>query len=213
MAFSRSSRIEFDWCPIYELLLKIRTGAIICCQPMSTCYLPRFFKKDHRFKIVYWRARKYEANLWLKILCLLKIKEKQKLAKSSIRMEQPNGSILFLFAESCYKNEMPEKTPFLILENKLWVTFSRFSPKNYHDKKKQFKFLNFRNLTPAYGTVETIAWYREIHTFIPVELADYWPCSLDFYRRLLKNYRKWSFNFLELINIPVPHSQLFTSLW
>jgi glycosyltransferase involved in cell wall biosynthesis len=207
MAFGRSrwDRIR-AMARFTELLLKIRPELVICC---TYEYLPiaRFFKKIIGFKIVYDVQENYEANLWLNPL-LTENKRKQ-LGKIIHRMEQPNGIDLFLFAESCYKNEMPEKTPFLILENKFVGNIQQISPKNYHDKK-QFKFLISGTLTPAYGTVEAITWYREIHTIYPgSSLRIIGHVSLDFYRKIIEETTANDPSiFLELSNIPVPHSQL-----
>jgi len=116
MAFSRSrwDRIR-AMARFTELLLKIRPELLICC---TYEYLPiaRFFKKILGYKIVYDVQENYAANLALNPL--LTEKKRKQLGKIIRSMEAPNGIDLFLFAESCYQNEMPEKTPYLVLENK-----------------------------------------------------------------------------------------------
>ena len=207
MAFSRSrwDRIR-AMARFTELLLKIRPELLICC---TYEYLPiaRFFKKIIGYKIVYDVQENYTANLALNPL--LTEKKRKQLGKIIRKMEQPNGIDLFLFAESCYQNEMPEKTPYLVLENKFAGSIHQISPKSYSGKK-HFKFLISGTLTPAYGTVEAIAWYREIRSIYPrSSLRIIGHVSLDFYSKVIEETATNEPSiFLELSEIPVPHSKL-----
>jgi glycosyltransferase involved in cell wall biosynthesis len=156
---------------------------------------------------VYDVQENYVANLELNPL--LGSKQRGRLAKLIQKIEQLNGIDLFLFAESCYQNEMPEKTPFLVLENKFAGSIRQISPNNY-SAKKQFKFLISGTVTPAYGTVEAIAWYRKILTNYPGStLRIIGHVSLDFYRKVIEESAANEPSiFLELSEIPVPHSKL-----
>jgi glycosyltransferase involved in cell wall biosynthesis len=124
-------------------------------------------------------------------------------------MEQPNGIDLFLLAESCYQLEMPEKTPFLVLENKFSGSIPQISARNY-SHKKQFKFLISGTLTPAFGTVEAITWYRKIRNSYPgssLRIIGHVP--LDFFRKVIDDtVANEPSIFLELSKIPIDHSRL-----
>jgi glycosyltransferase involved in cell wall biosynthesis len=189
-----------------QLLLKIKPQLLICC----TCeYLPvaRFFKKQLKYKLIYDVQENYVANLELNPL--LDEKQRKQIATIIRRMEQPNGIDLFLLAESCYQLEMPEKTPFLVLENKFSGNVLQISPKNYRHKK-QFKFLISGTLTPAYGTVEAITWYQKIRNSYPgssLHIIGHAP--LDFYRKVIgETIANEPSIFLELSKVPLDHSRL-----
>lgn len=83
-------------------------------------------------------------------------------------MEQPNGIDLFLFAESCYQNEMPEKTPYLVLENKFAGSIQQISPKNYSGKK-HLKFLISGTLTQSTEQLKPSLGIAKFTPFIPAQ--------------------------------------------
>lgn len=188
------------------LLLKIRPALLICC---TYEYLPiaRFFKKAIGFKLVYDVQENYIANLTLNPLIIAE--KREQLRKIIRQMEITKGIDLFILAEACYRNEMPEKAPFLVLENKFAGSIRQISTRNYTNKK-QFKFLISGTLTPAYGTAEAIRWYRKIQSNYPgssLRIIGHVP--LDFYRKIIEETAEDEASIsLELSEFPLPHEQI-----
>jgi glycosyltransferase involved in cell wall biosynthesis len=87
--------------------------------------------------------------------------KKAKLAGLIRLFEKVKGVDLFILAEQCYVEEMPEKTPFLVLENKFAGEFRPIDPIRF-EKKRGYNFLISGTLTPAFGTLEAVIWFKEI---------------------------------------------------
>jgi glycosyltransferase involved in cell wall biosynthesis len=140
------------------ILLKVRPKILICC---TYEYLPAasFFKRILGYKLVYDVQENYVKNLDLNPN--LSPDKKKKAARIIRRMESVNGVDLFLLAEKSYQEEMPEKSPFLILENKYAGEINPILPLKI-PQKSGYKFLISGTLTPAFGTLEAVSWFKEI---------------------------------------------------
>ncbi|SIN73677.1 glycosyltransferase [Algoriphagus halophilus] len=81
-------------------------------------------------------------------------------------LESIKGVDCYFLAEACYVPQMPEKKPFLILENKFAgniVTGSRLD----YSEKRAFQFLISGTITPAFGTIQGIQFFKQIQQIFP----------------------------------------------
>jgi glycosyltransferase involved in cell wall biosynthesis len=139
-------------------LLQIQPKILICC---TYEYLPpaSLLKPLMGYKLIYDVQENYLANLELnpELNPSLKAKAEKVIRKA----ESVKGIDLFFLAEKCYATEMPDKRPFLILENKFEDEIRKKAPLHYLGKKA-FKFCITGTITPAFGIWEAIEWFREI---------------------------------------------------
>jgi len=160
---SRLSRI-FSLLKFARILLKIRPQILIIC----TCeYLPiaAFFKRKLGYKLIYDVQENYSANLVLNP-DLSPIKKK--IAAQFIRACEATKKVdLYLFAEECYRKEMPAKKPFLVLENKFQGALTHSKPIQFNPQKDDFVFLISGTLTPAFGVEDAIIWFKCLLTEYP----------------------------------------------
>jgi glycosyltransferase involved in cell wall biosynthesis len=141
-----------------RLLVKIRPRILICC---TYEYLPvaALFKKLFNFKLVYDVQENYVANLDLNPNLTAKAKER---ATGIIQNAESINSIdLYLFAEKCYGEEMPEKRPFLVLENKYSGPIKQVKPIRF-PLKKGYKFVITGTITPAFGILDAVVWFKSV---------------------------------------------------
>jgi len=154
---SRLSRI-LSLVRFTKILFQIKPKILICC---SYEYLPlaSFFKNRIGYKLVYDVQENYAANLNLNPT--LSASQKSRAAKLIRKMEEVKGIDLYFLAERCYQKEMPEKSPFLILENKFKGKIHEKSNLVF-DQKDKFSFLISGTITPAFGVFDGILWFKEI---------------------------------------------------
>ncbi|TXE02947.1 glycosyltransferase [Algoriphagus aquimarinus] len=199
-----SSQIRF-----LRILLKVRPKILICC---TYEYLPiaSFFKGILGYKLVYDVQENYVKNLDLNPT--LSIEKKARLSSLITRMEKGKGIDLFLLAEKCYAKEMPEKTPFLILENKFAGEIKAVSPFKIPEKEG-YDFLISGTLTPAFGTVEAIRWFKEIlQKFPDSTLKIIGHCTVPSYEiELQKASENITQIQLKSSNSPVPHEEIIAA--
>ena len=184
-------------------LLVLRPKLVICC---TYEYLPlaSFFKSFLTYRLVYDVQENYSQNLDLNP-SLNEVKKKW--ASYLIRKaEGAKGIDLFLLAESCYKDEMPEKAPFLILENKYQGAIKEVSQVRL-DPTKNIKFCITGTLTPAYGTLEGLTWFQKILESYPhFQLKVIGHCPLDAYKiQLLQQAANCPQIHLEISNSPISY--------
>ncbi len=141
-----------------QILFQVRPKLVICC---TYEFLPvaSFFKKKIGFKLLYDVQENYQANLQLNPS--LSFSQIQRASKLIQRMENVNGIDLYLLAEDSYQNEMSEKQPFLVLENKFHGEILPIPPINLKEKKS-FSFLISGTITPAFGILEGLEWFLKI---------------------------------------------------
>lgn len=146
-----------------RVLLKVRPGILIVC---TYEFLPiaAFLKQQIGYSLVYDVQENYVKNLDLNPT--LGKEKKQKAGKSIRKMEKVSGVDLYLFAEKCYQEEMPDKKPFLVLENKFSGRIRTKSPFRF-EKKNGFRFLISGTITPAFGTMDAVNWFSEISKKFP----------------------------------------------
>lgn len=196
-----SSQIRF-----LRILLKVRPKILICC---TYEYLPlaSFFKGILGYKLVYDVQENYVKNLDLNPG--LSSEKKARLSNIITRMEKGNGIDLFLLAEKCYAEEMPEKSPFLILENKYAGEIRSVSPIKI-SQKEGYDFLISGTLTPAFGTLEAIVWYKEILKKFPDStLKIIGHCTVPSYGiELQKACENTPQIHLKSSSFPIPHEQI-----
>ncbi|MEB2786413.1 hypothetical protein [Algoriphagus persicinus] len=162
--FTSLTKIHSTWARLFsqlkfaKILLKVLPKILIVC---TYEYLPiaSFFKRILGYKLVYDVQENYVKNLDLNPK--LSANKKTKLGWIIRRMERVPGIDLFLLAEKNYAKEMPDKAPFLILENKFAGEIKPISS-FIIPQKGGYNFLISGTLTPAFGTLEAVCWFKEI---------------------------------------------------
>ncbi|OOG73633.1 hypothetical protein [Algoriphagus sp. A40] len=191
-------------------LLKVRPKVLICC---TYEFLPiaSFFKSLVGYKLVYDVQENYLANLDLNPA--LSFKKKGKAIRLIQKAESVKGIDLYLLAEKCYADEMPEKRPFLILENKFHGEIVRKNPFSLGGKKK-FRFCISGTITPAFGIWEALIWFKEILKSYPeseLEIIGHCPV-INLREKLTHIAQEIPQLTLRIDNNPVPHQDLITAL-
>ncbi|MDR7130249.1 glycosyltransferase involved in cell wall biosynthesis [Algoriphagus sp. 4150] len=196
-----ASQIKF-----LKILLKVRPKILICC---TYEYLPiaSFFKRFLAYKLVYDVQENYVKNLELNPG--LSSAKKANITRLIRRIERVKGVDLFLLAERCYAEEMPDKTPFLILENKHAGEIKQVSPVRF-PHKSGYTFLISGTLTPAFGTLEAIGWFKEILKEYPESLLKIiGHCPLQgFHSQLLEACKNTTQIRLKSAVLPIPHEEI-----
>ncbi|WP_157373296.1 glycosyltransferase [Algoriphagus terrigena] len=141
-----------------KCLLQVRPKILVCCT-YELLPIASFFKSILGYRLVYDVQENYRANLDLNPA--LSDPARVRASKLIEKAEAVGGIDLFLLAEKCYRKEMPDKRPFLILENKFQGEISPSKPLNFQGKK-EFRFCISGTITPAFGTIDAIQWFREI---------------------------------------------------
>ncbi|MBC6368043.1 hypothetical protein [Algoriphagus sp. AK58] len=189
-----------------KILIQVRPKLLICC---TYEYLPlsAFFKLFFTFKLVYDVQENYRKNLDLNPSLPF---WKKKLANYLIqKAEQVQGIDLFLLAESSYISEMPEKKPFLVLENKYQGEIRKVSQLRL-DPFKKLKFCITGTLTPAYGTLEGLIWFQKLLEVYPhFELEVIGHCPIKEYKiQLVQQARNCSQVHLEISDFPILYRKI-----
>lgn len=161
-------------------LFQIRPKLLICC---TYEYLPiaSLLKPLIGYKLVYDVQENYVRNLQLNPNLA---SWKRKIAQWTIqRAEDVKGIDLYLLAESCYQVEMPEKKPFLLLENKFQGEIRNSSPRKLNSLDP-LKFCITGTISPAYGTKEGLTWFQKlVETFPHFQLTIIGHCPVATYQR------------------------------
>ncbi|WP_339753444.1 hypothetical protein [Algoriphagus aquimarinus] len=199
-----SSQVRF-----LRILLKVRPKILICC---TYEYLPiaSFFKGILGYNLVYDVQENYVKNLDLNPS--LSPNKKAKLSRIIRQMERVNRIDLFLLAEKCYAEEMPEKTPFLILENKFAGEIKSVSPFKISEKEG-YNFVISGTLTPAFGTLEGIEWFKEILKNFPKStLQIIGHCTVSSYANILQKACENIHQIqLKSSDSPIPHEEIIAA--
>jgi len=185
------------------ILLKVRPKILICC---TYEYLPiaAFFKPILGFKLVYDVQENYVKNLELNPT--LSPVKKSKNSQIIRWMESVMGIDLYLLAEKCYADEMSEKKPFLVLENKFSGELETGNFIRY-EKKQGYSFLISGTLTPAFGTLQAVSWFKEILKEFPestLKIIGHFTLY-DFGIALKKACANIPQIHLKASNFPIPH--------
>ena len=185
--FSSTERILFQFKFAYHLV-RLKPKLLICCTfellPVAT-----FFKRLLNYKLVYDVQENYRCNLGLNpMLSEFKKKLSQKVIQWT---EGIPGIDLYLLAEKCYQWEMPEKKPYLVLENNYAGNFEQQSSFRLIPEKP-LKFCITGTLSPYFGTLEGIRWFKNLISKFPqftLELIGHcpWPEYLDELRKEIKD--------------------------
>lgn len=199
-----SSQVRF-----LGVLLKERPKILICC---TYEYLPiaSFFKGILGFKLVYDVQENYVKNLDLNPS--LSLAKKANRARIIQTMEGVSGIDLYLLAEKCYANEMPEKSPFLVLENKFAGKTAAINPIRF-GKKQGYAFLVSGTLTPAFGTLEAVRWFSEILKEFPAstfKIIGHCPIA-SFKVELEKACENIAQIQLKVAAFPIPHEEIIAA--
>lgn len=186
-----------------NILLKVRPKILICC---TYEYLPiaTFFKRILDFKLVYDVQENYVKNLELNPT--LSPVKKAKASRIIRWMERGKGVDLYLLAEKCYADEMPEKGPFLVLENKFSGEIEKGNFIRF-EKKRGYSFLISGTLTPAFGTLEAVSWFKEIVKEFPestLKIIGHFTLS-EFGNALKEACKNTPQIELKSSNFPLPH--------
>ena len=148
-----AAQVRFAW-----RMIQIKPKLLIACT-FEFLPLASIFQRLWDLKIVYDVQENYLANLELNIG---QSNWKRKIAKRLIQWSEASANVsLHLFAEKCYAEEMPNKIPFQILENKYQGVKKVIPPKTL-SSKQAFSFSITGTLTPAYGILEAIDWFISI---------------------------------------------------
>jgi hypothetical protein len=191
-------------------LVRIRPKLVIAC---TYEYLPicSLVKPLFGFKLVYDVQENYRKNLDLNPA--LSLGKKQRLNKIIAIAESSKKIDLFLLAESSYQNEMPEKRPSIILENKYQGEIRKLNPIHFSGKT-QFTFSITGTLTPAFGIREGIEWFRIIKTYYPqscLNICGHVPIP-EFIEELKLLAGETSGINLSISETPIPHSDIIKTL-
>lgn len=214
--FSSKSSFGSKWKRIISqvrfirLLVHVRPRILICC---TYEYLPvaALFKKLLNFKLVYDVQENYVANLDLNPNLTAKAKERT--TRIIQHAESVSGIDLYLFAEKCYAKEMPEKKPFLVLEN----TYSgQIKPRNptRFERRKGYKFIITGTITPAFGILEAVLWFKSLLKEFPessLKIVGHLTL-LEFGAKLSQICLNVPEIELLILEIPVPHSQIIEAM-
>ena len=213
-----SSMSHFDWRldrilaqgRFLKCLLQVRPKILVCCT-YELLPIASFFKSILGYKLVYDVQENYRANLNLNPALSYHAKER---ANKLIEKVESAASIdLFVLAEKCYAEEMPEKQPFLILENKFQGEISPSKPLKFHGKKK-LRFCISGTITPAFGTIDAIQWFREILKSYPesrLEIIGHCPIE-SLWVELTQYGKEIPQLILSIDRNPVAHDDLIAAL-
>lgn len=214
--FSSMSHFDSIWDRILAqprfliCLLKVRPKVLICCT-YELLPIASFFKSLFGYKLVYDVQENYRANLDLNPA--VSTKKKEKARRLILKAESIKGIDLYLLAEKCYADEMPEKRPFLILENKYYGEIARKGPFSLRGKKK-FRFCISGTITPAFGTWEALGWFKEILRSYPeseLEIIGHCPIA-NLWEKLTQAAQEIPQLTLRIDHNPVPHQELIEAL-
>ncbi|NVJ87610.1 MAG: glycosyltransferase [Algoriphagus sp.] len=206
---SRWQRLFFPWRFAY-LLLKIKPKILIC-STWEILPVAKFLKGWMGYKLIYDVQENYVENLKLNPGLS---SFKRALASKLIRFAQKPSSIdYFLLAEACYAQEMPDKKPYLILENKYLGIIEEIQEKSYSGKRS-FNFLITGTLSPAYGTREGIDFFKNIVADFPnstLTILGHVPIK-SFEKELQEKVKNTPSIFLHISENPIPHLEIIEAL-
>lgn len=191
-------------------MLQIRPKILVCCT-YELLPLASFWKRILGYKLVYDVQENYPANLDLNPNLSPDSKTQ---AYKLIRSAENTAQIdLFLLAEKCYVEEMPEKTPYLVLENKFRGELRPIRPIQFLGKRS-FRFCITGTITPAFGIWEAVTWFEAILPAYPESTLDIvGHCPLvDFRANLTQASRQNSQIKLRLDSAPIAHEALIHAL-
>lgn len=189
-------------------LLQVRPNLLICCT-YELLPIASFLKPLLGYKLVYDVQENYMLNLSLNP----NLSEKKRKKASSLikKSESFSGFDLFLLAEKCYADEMPEKKPYLILENKFARELKEQKPIRLKGKNV-IRCCITGTITPAFGTWDAVEWFREIIKDFPTaELIIAGHCPLFSFSEKLEKATKEIPNLsLRISQNPVDHNELIS---
>lgn len=191
-------------------LIKVRPKILICC---SYEYLPlaSFLKPFLEYKLIYDVQENYDANLDLNPA--LSPKSKSRLSRLIRKAESVDGIDLYLLAEKCYQSEMPEKHPFLILENKFKGEILSKGPFSFQTKK-EIRFCITGTITPAFGVGDAICWFEEIQKKYPdTKLEIMGHCPIESFRNQLREKAETNSRIsVKISQNPIAHEDMIEAL-
>lgn len=191
-------------------LLQIKPKILICCS-YEYLLLASVLKPILGFKLLYDVQENYRANLELNPA----LSPKSKIRASRLISKAESGSAidLYLLAEKCYQSEMPEKHPFLILENKFKGEILTKGPIIYK-QKKGIRFCITGTVTPAFGVWDAVCWFEEIQRKYPdSELEIRGHCPIPALRNQLSGKALINPSLkLKISQNPIAHEDLIDAL-
>jgi glycosyltransferase involved in cell wall biosynthesis len=191
-------------------ILKIKPKLVICCT-YELIPVASLLKALLKFKLVYDVQENYRCNLNLNPN-LLGIKKK--IACFVIKWaERVPGIELFLLAEKCYRTEMPEKAPFLILENKHSGEIEHHSTIRF-EAEQPIKFCITGTLSPFFGTLDGIHWFKNLINEYPnLSLQIIGHCPFPKYsEEILKVAKGVNQIHIEISQSPLSHDRMIQTL-
>lgn len=207
--YSRLSRI-FSLLKFIRILLNTRPEILIIC---TYEYLPiaSFFKQKIGYKLIYDVQENYTSNLCLNPGLS---PSKKKLATKFIHACEATDKVdLYLLAEECYRKEMPEKRPFLILENKFQGILTPSKPIRFNLQKDDFVFLISGTLTPAFGIEDAITWFKYLLPEFPksrLKIVGHFTLA-SFQKRIKNACQNRPEIELKPSAFPVPHKEILSA--
>lgn len=193
-----------------KILISVKPKILIVCT-YEYLILAKILKRFFNYKLVYDVQENYNLNLQLNPeLSGFQVS----LAKKIIQLSESKKGIDFYFlAEECYKNEMPEKRPFLILENKFAGEIIPRKPFNYKEKTS-FHFLISGTISPTFGTLDGIRFFNTILSEFPdskLEIMGHVPLK-SFEERLKKEAKSNPKIHLKISPNPVDHALILGAI-
>ncbi len=196
----------------FKYCLIVKPKILICC---TWEYLipAKMLKSFLGFRIIYDVQENYLANL---DLIPNRSTWKLNFAKWLIeKSEGTKGIDYYFLAEKCYQDEMPNKNPFVILENKYNGPKYLPKPSVVYNEREVFEFLLTGTITPAYGTEEGIQFFLQVlERFPESKLRVFGHVTLEYFgKNLLDQYKNHPQISLELSPDPIHHTEVLDAIY
>ncbi len=142
---------------------RFKPNLVICCT-FEYLIIASRMKKEYGFKLIYDVQENYILNLQLRRgLSKWKRKFWQRLIRKS---ESVLGIDHFILAEKCYSNQMPEKSPFTLIQNKYVGAIRTILP--YKPQEKQgYHFVICGTISEPFGVRDGIRFFEVIQEGFP----------------------------------------------
>ncbi len=191
-------------------VIQVRPKILICCT-YEYLLLASFLKPLLGYKLIYDVQENYCANLDLNPA--LSENSRARATRIIRKAESVDSIDLYLLAEKCYQNEMPEKHPFLILENKFKGEIQSKGPIIYHHKKG-IRLCITGTITPAFGVWDAVCWFEEVQKKYPdTKLEITGHCPIESFRNQLREKAATNPKIkLKICQNPIAHVELIDAI-
>lgn len=204
-----ASRLKAQW-NFLQVLRKVRPQLLICCT-FEYLLLARSLKAKYGYALIYDVQENYQLNLSLRKDQSL---WKKNLWKSLIRFSENTQAIdHYIFAEQCYKKQMSDRRPTLVLENKFVGEIKTILPKKVAPKQG-YQFILSGTIAQSFGLVEAVTFFKKIREAYPFsQLKIIGHITQNDMRNACQNWAKNDPGIsLEIEQNPLPHSRILDAM-